>query len=74
MSTRPINPYHVLRGFVRQHPTQKAAAKALGISPPYLHDLLHKRRAISTRLLGKLGLRSVPVHIETARRPHGPVK
>lgn len=45
-----------LRQFVAQHPTQAAAAKALGISSPYLHDLLQGRRLFSVKMLDRLGL------------------
>jgi plasmid maintenance system antidote protein VapI len=45
-----------LRKFVAQHPTQKAAARALGISEPYLCDLLNGRRLFSTNMLDRLGL------------------
>lgn len=51
-----IDPVRELRMFVSQHPTQKTAAKALGISQSYLIDLLHDRRRISDVLLGRLGL------------------
>lgn len=50
-----------LRIFVGQHPTQKAAAKALRITPQYLHDLLYGRRAINDGMLSKLGLKQVVV-------------
>lgn len=53
----PTDPFHRLTLFVLDHPSQRVAAKALGISAPYLSDLLHKRRAVSDRLLLKLGLR-----------------
>ena len=50
-----------LRIFVRQHPTQKAAAAALKISSPYLTDLLYGRRHINDGMLAKLGLKRTVV-------------
>ena len=50
------NPIQTLRAVLAQHPTQKAAAKALRISPSLLTDILKRRRAISGPLLRRLGL------------------
>ena len=50
-------PIYALQAFVARYHTQKAAAKALGVSQPYLHDLLRRRRTFSIRILKKLGLR-----------------
>lgn len=47
---------NVLRRFVAQHRTQRAAAKALGISEPYLTDLLKGHRGLSNMILAGLGL------------------
>jgi len=52
-----VNGYLVLERFVQKHPNRKTAAKALGISPSYLTDLLHQRRDLSAKMLGKLGLK-----------------
>lgn len=51
----------VLRRFVAQYPTQKAAAAALGISQPYLSDILRGNRKLSDQMLEKLGLRRTVV-------------
>ena len=51
-----VTPIHELRAVVARHPTQRAAAKALRISPTLLTDLLKRRRAISAKLLRRLGL------------------
>lgn len=59
-----INPRAALKAFVQRYPTQSAGAKALGISAPYLVDLLRGRRALSPRLLKRLGLRRVVVRAE----------
>lgn len=50
-----------LRKFVDKYPTKKAAAAALGISQPYLTDLLYMRRDLSVAMLAKLGLKRVTV-------------
>lgn len=52
-----VNPIQELRAVLAQHPTQKAAAKALRISPSLLTDILKRRRAIAGPLLRRLGLR-----------------
>ena len=53
------DPMLVLRRVVEQHGTQTAAARALGISQPYLHDLLRGRRDFSAAMLARLGLARV---------------
>jgi len=55
----PKSPEATLRAFVARHETQREAAKALRISSPYLHDLLHGRRNFSATILAKLGLEPV---------------
>jgi plasmid maintenance system antidote protein VapI len=50
-----------LHRFVEQHGTQKAAAKALKITPAYLSDLINMRRDLSKQMLEKLGLRRTVV-------------
>ena len=59
--SKDIDPKAWLRALVGQHGTQKAAAKALGVSPAYLGDMLMGRRDISERILAKLGLRRAVV-------------
>ena len=46
-----------LRIVIKGAGTQQAAAEQLGIIAPYLCDLLRGRRAFSTVMLAKLGLR-----------------
>lgn len=58
---KPVDPIAVLRQFVSTHPSQLAAAAALGISPTYLSDMLNKRRDVSARVLAKLGLKTVVI-------------
>jgi hypothetical protein len=58
---KEIDPLERLRRFVGEHETQRAAADALGISGPYLSDLLNGRREFSEPILQKLGLRRVVV-------------
>lgn len=50
-----------LRRYVDRFDRQGDAAKALGVSLPYLSDMLHGNRNISERVLSKLKLRRVVV-------------
>lgn len=54
-----VNPLHELEAFVKQFPTRAAAAKALEIGEPYLHDMLNGNRNISQGILQKLGLEKI---------------
>ncbi len=47
---------NVLRLFVKAHGSQKAASEALGISEPYMVDLLKGRRPLTDKVLNGLGL------------------
>lgn len=58
---KEIDPLERLRRFVGEHETQREAADALGISRPYLSDLLNGNRPFSDPILEKLGLRRVVV-------------
>lgn len=58
---KPADPLDVLKRFVAAHPSQAAAASALGIKPAYLSDLLNKRRDFSERMLESLGLKQIVV-------------
>ena len=51
----------VLREFVARHGSQSAAAKALGISQPYMSDIMNGRRDLSERIMKALGLERVIV-------------
>ena len=53
------DPLKELKAFVAKYPTQGEAAAALGISRPYLFDLLHNNRRPSAAILAKLGLTRV---------------
>lgn len=55
------DPLQTFRAFVAEHGSQKAAAKALGISQVYVSDLLAQRRDFSDQMLEKLGLKRVVV-------------
>jgi DNA-binding transcriptional regulator YdaS (Cro superfamily) len=50
-----------LRALIVAHGSQRAAAKALGISEVYLSDLKHGRRPMSAKVLAKLGLQRIVV-------------
>lgn len=50
-----------LRALVTKHGNQVTTAKALGIAPSYLSDLLNGRRQCSDAILSKLGLQRVVV-------------
>lgn len=56
-----VDPRGVLYNYVDKYPTQAAAAKALGITPAYLSDLVNGRRDLSDKMLTKLGLRRTVV-------------
>lgn len=56
-----INALDRLHKFVEKYPTQKDAAKALGIKPAYLSDLVNMRRDLSDTILTKLGLKRAVV-------------
>jgi hypothetical protein len=52
-----VDPYRRLVTFCKEYRTKTEAATALGISQPYLDDLLRKRRPITDRILSPLGLK-----------------
>lgn len=56
-----VNPTLALCTYVARFANQRQAARALGISEPYLSDLLRNRRTASERILKKLRLRRVVV-------------
>jgi transcriptional regulator with XRE-family HTH domain len=58
---KEIDPLDRLRAFVAKHETQAAAAEALGVSGPYLSDILNRRRDFSDQILKRLGLRRIVV-------------
>ena len=58
---KETDPIQRLRIFVAGYKTQRTAAKALGISEPYLCDLLKGRRTFSAPMLKRLGLRKAIV-------------
>ncbi len=60
------DPLDVLKQFVAKYPTQQAAADALGISTPYLIDLLKGRRGWSEVMLAKLGLERAVIERRSA--------
>jgi hypothetical protein len=60
-----VNPVKALGLYVDRFPSQKEAAKALGISPTYLNDLLYARRDCSQPILEKLGLTRVVIKAAT---------
>lgn len=58
---KEIDPLVALKRFVGEYETQGAAADALGVSRPYLSDILNGRREFSDAILQKLGLRRIVV-------------
>lgn len=52
-----VNELVALRRFVATFEKKRDAAAALGISHPYLSDLLHGHRRITDALLEKIGYR-----------------
>jgi plasmid maintenance system antidote protein VapI len=65
MATTPIDAFQRFKAFCDEHRTQAEAAKALGISQQHIHDLLHRRRGLSPKVLSKLGLKRVVSYIAT---------
>ena len=63
-----IEPVEVLRAFVAEHGTQTAAAQALGISEPYLSDMLKGNRAVAESTLTKLGLQKLVTIVKVGAR------
>jgi len=61
MKKQPRNAEQVLREFVARHGSQIAAARALGISQPYMSDIMNGRRNLSERIMKALGLERVIV-------------
>lgn len=51
-----VEPLAELKLFVSQYQRQGEAAKALGISQPYLGDMLRGNRAVGPKVLKRLGL------------------
>jgi len=46
-----------LRAFVAVHGNQRDAAKALGVSPAFVNQMLTRKIPVSERILKQLGLR-----------------
>jgi len=61
MKKQPRSADQVLREFVARHGSQIAAARALGISQPYMSDIMNGRRDLSERIMKSLGLERVIV-------------
>ena len=59
-----VDPIQRLQALVKMHGSQVAAAKALGISTVYLHDLLRGRRHLSDAMLERIGLMRVDTVVE----------
>ncbi len=52
---QPKTPLDALHAVRNSHRTAGEAAKSLGISDAYLHDLLHGKRKFSVTMLRNLG-------------------
>lgn len=50
-----------LAALIETHGSQTAVAKRLGLSVPYINDLIHGRRLFSDAMLEKLGMRRIVV-------------
>lgn len=46
---------------------QKAFAKAHGLTPGYVHDVLHSKRAPADRILAALGIERVVIYQEIGK-------
>ena len=60
------DPVKRLFAIVREHGSQAAASRALGIGESYLSDLLRGRRAFSDAMLARMGLERQEQIIEKA--------
>ena len=58
---KEIHPHDALAKLVIRCGSQRAAAETMGISEPYLSDLMRGHRTLNDRLLAKLGLRRIVV-------------
>jgi plasmid maintenance system antidote protein VapI len=58
---KPVEPIDALQRFIEQHGSRKEAADALGVSLPYISDLINGRRDFSQRMLESLGLKQIVV-------------
>lgn len=65
-SSDAIDALTVLRAYVTKFPTLTKAAQSLGISQPFLSDILLGNRRISPRILEKLGLEQI---VRVKRQP-----
>ena len=61
----PVNPIAVLDAYVDGFPSQRMAAKRLGVSQPFLSQVLTGRRGFPAWLLEALGLTTVVVKVCT---------
>jgi hypothetical protein len=61
MAKADINPRSFLQIYVREFPSQAAAARAMGISRSYLNHILAGRKSFSESILDKIGLKRVLV-------------
>ncbi len=59
--SKPHAADEALHALILRLGSQRAAAKHLGISEPYLSDLRKRRRTMSVKILGKLGFRRTVV-------------
>jgi hypothetical protein len=64
----------ILKAYVEQYPTQVAAARAMGITTPWLSMVLNGVRRPSGRILDILGINRLPKHTKkrldfTVKRP-----
>ncbi len=58
---KELNAHDALQAFCDQFETAAEAARQLGISAPYLNDLLRSRREVGPKVLARLGLKRVIV-------------
>lgn len=66
---RHTDPIAVLRARVTELGSQRAVARALGVSDPFISDLLRGRRRFSDRMLAQLGLQRAVVRTRKAAQP-----
>ena len=59
MAVKQTDPMERLKRMIDAHGSQSQTARAIGVSRGYLHDVLHGKRAMSDKMLRRLGLRRI---------------
>lgn len=60
---KECDPVEELQRLVEKHGSQKAVAVRLGVSAPFVYDMLNKHRPVPDSVIAKLGLRVAVVKV-----------